>query len=180
MLLFDKDGNSLEIDDIARSIFSMDSVHGMIHKGKLFTAVAENQTIANNGYLYMLLQPSRAAHLRYTGFCGGDSHVWLYRNPTWAVASPNQIITPEQHNDLSSKTSGMTVTQDPSISSTGTQWGARLPVFGGSGGLSRGTALDFNHERILDPANEYLLVLQNISGQAQDAHLLATWYEPGA
>jgi hypothetical protein len=180
-ILYDKDGNSLEIDDIARALHNIDTVHGMVHKGKLFSCVAENQTLANNGYLYMLIQPTRAMHMRYTGFCGGNAHIWLYKNPTWAAASPDVKLDIEQHNDLSTKTSGAVITQDPSVSSVGTPWGARLPIFGGQGGVNAiGSDLSFGHERILDPANEYLLVIQNISGQAQDAHILVNFYEPGA
>lgn len=179
-ILYDKNGHAVEVDDYARGLFSTDHVHGMIHKGKFFSFSSEVQSLANNAYHDVILIPTNATHIQFTGFLGGYGHVQIFKGPSYSLGSPNGLITPAQHNDYSAKVSGLTAYGHGAVtvSAAGTEWDGRLPIFAGSGGNAQGASLDFGHERILAAGTVYLIRLHNDSGQAQDSHVHCQFYEP--
>ncbi len=178
MIIYDKEGNQVEVDNHVRGLFLTDHVHGMIHKGKFFSLAVEMPSLGNNAYLDLLIIPGSAMHCQMSAFSGGDAHIQWWKNPAYTIPSPNNLQTPVNHNDFSTKVADATFYQDPTVSDPGTAWRERLPVFGGTGGQAAGLQLHFNNERILSPANEYLVRLQNTSGQTNDAHILIFFYQP--
>ena len=171
-----RDGTQVLVD-YSEPLPVVDVNHYRLHEGRAFLAyylqngvapLADAASIniaiaANAGY---------APHMTIGAFCGGDSTLFIYES---ATASGGTAFTPVQRNRISTTTSNVAMTINPTVTATGTELykeflpGGVKKKAGGGGGES----LEF----VIKPLTNYLIRLTNISGSAQTAEVTLEWYE---
>jgi len=166
------------IDPISGARIGIDTVHAMIHEGRLFVASVFNTSLAPNDAL--LLRVSVPAdtypHFRAevagggntnftiyesTGYFGGKEIIPVNRNRN----SPNVARTRLFDNPKVGSPIGLIIIDGPEI----------LP--GGVATQGSGVLADVFEEFILRPETDYLCVLRNISTVPQVAGIDVAFYE---
>ena len=106
------------------------------------------------------------------GLCVGNAIGYLYEG---ATATGGTAMTSVNLNRTSTSTSNSAAILNPSVSSTGTLLGTYILI---GGVKKKATGGDISSASfILKPLTTYLLRMTNVSGQAQAAEMILTWYE---
>lgn len=106
------------------------------------------------------------------GLCVGNAIGYLYEG---ATATGGTALTEVNLNRTSTSTSNSAAILNPSVSSTGTLLGTYILIGGVKKKASGGDISSASF--ILKPLTTYLLRMTNVSGQAQAAEMVLTWYE---
>jgi hypothetical protein len=110
--------------------------------------------------------------LSIEGLCVGNAIGYLYEG---ATATGGTALTSVNLNRTSTSTSNSAAILNPSVSSTGTLLGTYILI---GGVKKKATGGDISSASfILKPLTTYLLRMTNVSGQAQAAEMILTWYE---
>jgi len=110
--------------------------------------------------------------LNIEGLCVGNAIGYLYEG---ATATGGTALTPVNLNRTSTSTSNSAAILNPSVSNTGTLLGTYILI---GGVKKKATGGDISSASfILKPLTTYLLRMTNVSGQAQAAEMILTWYE---
>lgn len=125
-------------------------------------------TVANNASMYVSVSPSETVYASFEGGAGGDSYAALYEAPAFSGGTVKPLIN---KNRESSSTLGCIVKVGVTPSSTGLLL-MESYIYGGqkskSGGGSIGTSPIF----VLKAGVDYLVQMQNISGDSTIATLI--------
>ena len=168
-----------EIDRHSQMLVTLDGVHARIHDGTFFSTGLADAALTNNASLEILIQTPAGAplHMRIDGAAGGDARAQFFENTTFSVAGA--ALVPQNRNRRSGNTApNGTFTSAPTITLDGdTVFDSFL--LGGTGGNAVGGSLSTFSEYILASSTNYLLRLQNISGQTHIATLSVNFYDTG-
>jgi hypothetical protein len=151
--------------------------HAKMEEGHMFGITQFESALANNGFIDILctIPADHEPHFKFLVHSGGDALFQIYEDTASVAPSPLNPITPLNLNRASSRTTNLTFSRDPALSSPlGTPLGEGIFVPGGSGGGSTGSALSLFGEKVLKPSSVYLFRWQNISGvvNGMTAHAL--------
>lgn len=151
-------------------------VHQKIHEGEVFMASWYDGTVTASANMDTLITvpASTLAHMR--AFCGatGATELIIYESTT--ASSAGSTVTALNTNRNSSKTAGVTVTKNPTLTNTGTA--VFLTVNPGGYGVMAGD-LPFGGGEVVLPAGKYLVRQTNITASAIKASTAIQWYETG-
>ena len=152
--------------------------HKQVHSSKMFSAGYHVPTLADNGNLDILIQVgANPIHIGVRGSIGGDGRGFIYEAPT--ISDVGTALVAANHRRSSSNVTTAIITHTPTVTLVGTQFNGTFYIPGGAGGKAiGGEAVGFDSELILAPNTDYLYRLTNISGQAREAAMHATFYEP--
>lgn len=169
-------------DSISRGLEIISTPHAEVHDGDTFTAcykTPDASPIANDATVVLLIKvgSTKQAHLVWGAAFGGEGEVQLFEGPN-DTADGNPLTEPNM-NRGSAEVAEVTVFQGPTIGNgvgNGTEL-VDVMVPGGTTGRAVGSALRANTEWMLAKSTNYLLVLTNRAGNAQQASAQLQWYE---
>lgn len=169
----------LKCDQYA-SLVAISPEHYWIHQGLSYEAGflwSEGTAIADNANADFLIEAGAGMHAIFEIAVGGDCEVRYYRNPTFSIPSPSDIVTPHNKNDYSTNISASSITANPTITDAGS---LVVPKMLPGGGIFGTGAIDggFSRETILKAGDDYLVRVTNRSGAATQISITAEWYEP--
>lgn len=174
----DSQAQPLEIDPVGPWLVVVDEVHHEIHEGESFTAHAGWASVASgtSKYLRISVDSVTYPHATFAGSASGAYTVEVFEGGT---TSANGTAVPVYNrNRNSSKTGGLTITYDPTVTGDGNRLGL-LYGGGGAGATRVGGSDRAAQEFILKPSTLYLL---KITSGATGTNLGASidWYVEGA
>lgn len=152
-------------------------VHARIHQGLMFSSSVLDEGLANDANLDILIQISSpvSAHLRATGRVSGDAIFRIFEGTEVSdIGTPNPVINRNRFSDIVSEAQ---VFIAPTIADVGLELDAQF-IPGGGPGPSSGGDSPFFEEFILRTNTNYLIRLNNISGQSMIANIQLDYYEP--
>ncbi len=162
-----------------RTMVIIDYPHHEIHAGSAYGLHGYSSALAKNTAIDFLIQTSseKNLHIVMNGAVGGNSVGVLLEGPTLAGTSANGAnVTFFNRNRSSTKTSLTKVFAGPTYSSSGTEI-VRQFMPGGSGKNAVGGAGEIRQEWILKPSENYGIKVINVSGDAIEVSVNASWYE---
>lgn len=159
----------------AARIVNTDIIHSRIHQGTFFSRDINDAALGAGAFLAALIQagPNMSPHLRFIARVGGNCQLRLYEGPTWSVAGTPQA--PFNRNRRSAIVPAMVLTSGPTVSVKGTELLSEL-IPGGIGASSGATSNAFE-EWILDVDTDYLVEVENLTGQVQPINMQIDFYE---
>ncbi len=165
-----------EVDRIAKALITIDTVHGRVHEGVVFTASSSIFNILAGGVIDMLTRVpvDVTAHVKLGGYVGANSSVELYEGTS--TSNPGTAVTTFNRNRTSTTTAEMLVFHTPTITDLGTKLWTEFIPGGATGNTGAGSDVS-QTEWILDEG-DYLTRLTNISPTTAPASLQLFWYEP--
>lgn len=170
------DSRKVEVDDF-EGLIGIDLPHHEIHEGNYFSATSVAATaIADNAKIsfYISVPSDKKAHAVFIAACGGDALFFLLSGCT--VSAKGTTVSSYNWNRSSSRTSGVSVWNTPTVGLSGTTFfQTYLP--GGAKASAVGGSINGRQEIILAPSTKYLMMLQNKAGGAKMASLGLDWYE---
>jgi len=156
-------------------VTAIDYYHARVHQGIMFSVDNESESLPNNGTLGLLMKTNgNEVHLLWDGENGGDARVDFYEGTTTTDDG-----TPKSPVARNRNTTFVTTTEmfrDPTIDALGTLLDS-LVLPGGQGGNAGGGGGAVLLDWSLKPDTNYYLVLTNLSGQSQLAHIHIDFYE---
>lgn len=170
--------NQTEEKTGAQTVINSD--HRMTHMKGMFTAIALDAALADNGFLRMgiTVPADLEIHLKNVNLwgVGVPFQMKFYRFPTFTHAT---AITPINHYIKASgvPASLITCSKNPTgISSSGNDM---ILLFGGGtgvGGTSSGGVYSPTAEFILNEG-DFIIEIQNLTGGVAETQMILTWYE---
>lgn len=172
----------LVMDSVTGGLEVIDTVHSEVHEGETFTAsykTPDASPIANDATVVLLIKvgANLNAHFVWNAAFGGEGEVQLFEGPN-DTADGNPLTEPNM-NRGSAQVAEVTVFQGPTIGN-GVGNGTELldvMVPGGTTGRAVGSAIRESTEWVLKKDTNYLLVLTNRAGNAQQVSAQLQWYE---
>lgn len=144
-----------------------DSPQARIHQGRMFHCSHLESAVADDGFVQMVMTTPDATdytHMTVYAACGGNAIFSFHEGATFTGGTA--LATPNQKRYSTATWRGTMTSQPDTVPNTGTQLLIQfLP--GGSGGNAIGAGTEFNAEWALKPSTNYLIRLQNVSGQTQ-------------
>lgn len=151
-----------------------DVLHQKTHEGKLFVASRyESSVSAASSRDTLVVVPSGGfAHLR--AYCPGEISVKVELFKSTTITAAGTTITSYNTNQNSSNTAGVTVSQNPTLTASGTTVFTTLNP--GGYGIQASNIFGGDGEFVL-PAGNYLLRTTNVGSSAGDICANLIWYE---
>lgn len=174
-ILRDRSGQDLDIESISGALPVIQTVHKELHDGELQRGYHYFGSVAStvSARLYVKTSPTQTIHLRIHADIAGDSLLKIIEAPTITVPgidvpvfNMNRVVGDGGFNGVFKHT--------PSYSS-GTEFYPEF-IAGGSGGQVAASEQEA-FEQLLKANTEYIIDVQNISGQARLMGVGATFYE---
>lgn len=173
--------NSIYKDPLTDSVVGIDTVHHEVHAGHAFTAsykTPDASPIADNATLEVLIRVGSTfcAHMFIDPVCGGEAEVEVFEGPD--VTAVGTVMTAYNMSRESANGSEVTVFHTPTIGGGGD--GTLLLntlVPGGTKKEASGGAIRPGMEWIFNRDTDYLIVLTNRAGAAQQVSIQTQWYE---
>ena len=169
-----------EVDAINHSLVIIESEHHRIHEGVGFIHSHKHIDILADSSLDILLTTDATTyphlkHLLVTS-TGGPFDTILYKDSI--TSDPGSALTTTNLNLNSTNTSGITVTEGPTITEIGTEIGFDLLPTSSLGAQTSGGALsDSITEFILKPNSKYIWRILNNDTVTLDIGVNIFWYE---
>jgi hypothetical protein len=167
-------------DTVAHAFTIIQEQHRLVHDGMWFTKTDNAAAVANGASLDLLMVPDGVPpHLQGVLFqsARGGVSISLYEGVT---TSDDGTLSPGQNrNRLSTRTPTCATYRNPTVTDLGTQvYSIFVPQ---ATQAPRRVAISWDQddalEWILDPAQKYLVRVQNNSGNAMTMSTLIDWYE---
>lgn len=172
-------GKSLvDVDGTSGALVTVDTIHRLIHLGKVFQASNYDPDLANNTDLDLLMVlGNRGAHARFHIAANGSCRVRLIEDSS--IGDNGQQITAYNRNRKNPNQSASSIYINPTVNSEGETILDDL-LAGGSAGGNRtiGSSMDSFEEFNLKTGTNYLLRVTNISGGNIEIVMSVFFYEP--
>ncbi len=153
----------------------LDELHHMTHRGLLFNVSKHFTGVANNGFANILLRASvdKTLHVVFSSTCGGNSLLNILEDPTTSGGASLSIIN---RNRGAVNNVNAVALSNVTISDPGLLLEEKF-IPGGSGRpAAGGTATSFASEYIFLPNIDYVIRVQNISGQSREVGISIVFY----
>lgn len=175
-----EDGAMARVDRISEHVGFIDVVHHRIHQGRLYTANATDEALADDASIDVLIQPpvGTFAHTRIRSVVGGDARLEVFEGTTFSVAGTALPAVNRNRVTLGGGPNVATnvLTTGPTITDVGLTLFS-LVVAGGTGFFTAGSQTNDFFEVVLDPGQVYLIRLTNLSGGANPFSSIVDFYE---
>lgn len=164
--------------DGTHAVATMSDIHAHIHAGEMFASSSLDLAIANNASIDVLVRVASggSAHLRPTIGVGGNTHTFIYEDPT--ISADGSAISRINRNRFSLSTSNTLVFSGPTVTDVGDLLAETFTPGGGVFIASGSSQQLFENEWVLSPG-DYLIRATNISGSAKAMSIFTEWYEDG-
>jgi len=163
------------IDEYVHGIVMIDVMHREIHEGEAFIVTKAWAAVGDDGVKKIQIETdsTTAAHLVFSGACGGSFYGKIYTVPTHDAGTE---VIPMNMNLGSINVSGVAVLVDPSGGADGTM--AQEFLFpGGEKKAAGGAGSGDRDEFIIPPNTKFMVEVKNVAGDAQDLWIGLEWYE---
>jgi len=176
----DPDGYIAEIDNLTQSMRTVGIIHAEVHDGHMYNSSHLWTSLADGATATMLLYVTTTTmHAVFAIACGGDAYIYLYEGANYH--SSGTAITPI---NLNRTTRAGTSIEKTYHSPQGVYGGTLLFngfIAGGSGSGPQSTASGGNVrmdvEWIFKQNEDYILAVQNVSGDAHPFSIDIEFYE---
>lgn len=171
------DDTPVEADRTHGALRTIDDLHAMTHRGRVYDASHVVEGVADDNTLEFLVltDDTSVAHIRALVATGGDAEFQVYEGPT--VTDEGTSLSAINRNRRSSRAAKTQVWHTPTLSADGTElFDAFLP--GGERRRATGAGGGFE-EYVLASNTYYLFRATNRSGGNDTLGIHLTWYESG-
>lgn len=157
----------------------IDRNHHEVHEGEFFEFGQTFLLVADDGFAYLRFKTSAAKTLHFGSSitAEGKALVKIYEGTTYT--DDGTVITPINNNRCSSDAAETSVWHTPTVDVLGSELTPENGVLliGGLGPQSVGGSVKGDEEIIAADGTDYLIAVQNVSGQVKDITIQVGGYE---
>jgi hypothetical protein len=170
-----------KVDDFGHNV-NIDLVHQKVHEGLSYTVNYLEKDVANNGFIRLLVRTGlRQAHILIEVEAEGKVYFKTFSNATVTAdgTPPSTLITSKLtiFNRCGACGNGNKTNVFFGPTFTGGELrGNRMFPFG-KGGTAVGGQQASRVESVVFTNSEFIIEVQNVSGQARDIGIVLDWYE---
>ena len=171
-------GDILPNDPVSFALTTMALPHYRIHTGESFEVGHYILSLADDGFLNILIQvgSDKELHLTHSVEASGDAIFDILEGTTFSAAGTALTAYNDRRRGTPASSTA-TFTHTPTITLAGTVIIPQHYIFGGTGPKSGGAGVSDRAEIILKVDTDYLLRLQNVAGSAKNVSSRVTFYE---
>ena len=173
------------IERVTSAYKTIEVEHANIHEGVLFETYGKFTLVANTGTKSITFKTPTTGYVHFrptTLVSSADKLTVEYYEGATVTAATGTALTAVNHNRGSSKTSGTTILDAPTITGAGTKFmQIYIPGATGTGGTRSGSTAGLSgSEWVLKQNTVYVVKFTNASTSANDVQANFQWYEETA